>query len=660
MTPADSLTLRQRLHKASVRAAHLDGTRTAETSSQSRWAQDVALAKGRLGLADEVSRIFDALQQRAHERSVGAFERLLTAILQDVLPEEGAVRLLTEYKNNTTWLDVALEKEGSLEDVFAGNGGAVTNVVCAGLRFAALSRTQNRRLMVLDEPDCWLKPDRVPAFVRVIAQVAKQTNTQTFFITHHDPAFFEDQVNVVRFSANDDNVVQARAEAPRVWDWEDDEAPGVRGIELINFRRHSHTVIPCFPGATAFIGDNNLGKSTAIVSSFTAVAYGESDDSMLRHGCNEARIIFHLEGGRRLEWSRSTKRSPSVLYQLFERGEAMPSQEGRPKTRNQAPEWVQDVLGIARVDDLDIQIGNQKKPVFLLNDPAPRRAQILSIGRESSHLKSLMKCYEEMRGTDRDTVKQGELQLARLKFRLDRLIKLTPTNETLAELAIESEDILVALELREKLSAHLGLLEKRLVALQYAEREAAVLRDLPVQPELLDTVVLARLCEMMPAAAARSGLSGPALPGLPELSDTAMLANLCAVIDRAAPRALLGIPSLPAIPELTDVATVALSGQRIAQAAKRVAVLQALPPELPAPPPSVAQDGLDALMARLAAHTERVIALITEDMETVTALGSQQKAFNETVAQMGGLCPLCGSTFSDDNVTLTSEHKHVH
>src|SRR5690606_17040382 len=204
-------------------------------------------------------------------------------ILNDVLPEEGVIRLLTQYKSNATWLDIALEKNGNLEDVVDGNGGAVTNVISAGLRFAALTRTPNRRLMVLDEPDCWLMENRVSAFARVISQVSAQTQTQTFFITHKNPAYFEGHVNLVQFYADDEGKVKASALAPVVQEWTDDETPGIRALELIDFRRHEHTLVPCYPGATAYIGPNNLGKSTAIVSSFKAVAYGESNDTMIRH-----------------------------------------------------------------------------------------------------------------------------------------------------------------------------------------------------------------------------------------------------------------------------------------------------------------------------------------------------------------------------------------
>src|SRR5690606_12576908 len=177
---------------------------------------------------------------------------------------------------------------------------------------------------------------------------------------------------------------------------------------LYNFRKHVNTVIPCFPGATAIVGDNNLGKSTAIVSALKAVAYGESDDSMIHHDAQEAQVIFHLEKGIRIEWVRSRKGARSVVYRVFEGSNPEPIHEGSPKSRNSAPDWIQDLMGVSRVDDLDIQVGNQKLPVFLLNESASRRAQILSLGRESGHLAALMKAYEDLKAQDGVTVKRGE------------------------------------------------------------------------------------------------------------------------------------------------------------------------------------------------------------------------------------------------------------
>jgi len=617
-----SSELRSRLHGLALRGAHLTGRKQAEELQRDALTADVAAAKGRMLLAPEVASVFEGLQTLAHQRSVGSLEALLTAILQDVLPEEGAIRMLPSYKANNTHLDILLDKGGHLEDVVDGNGGAVTNVVCAGLRFAALARTGNRRLMVLDEPDCWLKPERVPAFVQTISQVSRQGGFQTFFITHHNPALFEGHFNIVKFGLDGAGKVTATALSPQVTGWRSDDEPGLRKIELINVRRHEHTVVPCFPGSTAYIGDNNLGKSTALMSALKIVAYGESDDSVIRHECEEARIVLHLENNQRVEWSRHTKRSPAVLYRLY-RGDELLS-EGRPKTRNQAPEWVFDVLGISRVDDLDIQVGNQKSPVFLLNDSAPRRAQILSVGRESSYLPQLMREYEASKAADREIIKQGEATLARLRLRAAYMGRVPTLVEKLNDLSEKAERAISALESRERLEGVLSRLEERTKRVAQLTKEVAVLSDLPPAPVLTDTTAMAQL-----------------LQRLTRLSRVSQVPPL---------------PPLPAQPVLKDLAQLRDLGVRIARGQKALAALAQLPKKLPVMPElqDTAQllQRIDGLARQAnAVHTAK-LALSAADADLVAAT----EELNRLTSELGDQCPLCGGVLA--HVSTSTEHPH--
>jgi hypothetical protein len=620
----DTSGIRKNLQGLSVRAAQLQGMLAADQAQFESIHNDVALAKGRNDLADEVGRVFDALQLRANQRSVGGFEQLLSAVLNDVLPEEGQVRLLTQYKNNSTYLDIALEKNGGLEDIVDGNGGAVTNVVCAGLRFAALSRTGNRRLMVLDEPDCWLKPERVPAFVNVIAQVSRDMQAQSFFITHHDPAMLEGRVNLVRFFADDTGKVHAQALAPLAQNWNDSLEPGVRAIELINVRRHEHTVVPCFPGATAFIGDNNLGKSTAISTAFKAVAYGESDDSLIRHGTTEAKIVMHLEGNQRLEWSRALKRSPAVIYSLYKDDELIA--EGRPKTRNQAPEWVTDVLNICRVDDLDLQVGNQKSPVFLLNDSAPRRAQILSVGRESSHLKTYMKSYEEVKASDRETIKLGELGLARLKAKLRYLEKAAPLPETLEQLTQKGEAILSELEKREKLQGLEARIEQSTLALSGFELELKALNRIPEIPVLRDVNKLGEVTHRIE--------SGTPFLAYPELA------------------------RLPDAPVLQDVSAVLAMGKRLAEIQ---GILKSAPDSLaqvPEVPPLSDVLKLERIIELIAERSKAEKMAVELEVSTNLEFATAASELTKIQTDLGGVCPLCDNAFNSEFESNLHAHAH--
>lgn len=661
---SSSQGLRKRLHDANIHLARLVGMRTADQNQRRQTADEVATAKGRQDLGEEVSGIFQALQTRAHERSVGGFERLLTAILQDVLPEEGSVRMLPSFKANTTWLDVALEKDsGKLEDILNGNGGAVTNVVCAGLRFAALSRTQNRRLMVLDEPDCWLKPERVPAFIRVIAQVSEQTRTQTFFVTHHDPALFEGDVNLVRFYTDASGKVHAEAMAPHKNHWTSDDQPGLRSIELVNLRRHEHTIIPCFPGATAFIGDNNLGKSTALVSSFNAMAYGESDDSMIRHDADEMRIVFHLEGGRRLEMSRARKRSPAVLYRQFEAGNPEPVREGRPPVRNQVPDWVTEILGVKRVDDMDIQVGNQKNPVFLLNESAGKRAQILSVGREASHLKVMMKRYEELRDTDGKTVKAGEARIARLDYRLERMKPLDGVNDNISTLFVEGEELMSSMERREELGRLLERYERICSERRRLLIEEKAFEGLPEKaPALQDLSALTRLIGAIGTGLERAKAPAvPALPVTPVLIELSSMARLASSIEVSARRSQgFVVPVLPEAPVLRDTSQILEVGKRLRTLHSQAKALVALPAEMPRTPELSEVARIQALMERLTAAAQQVSLTAQQSTQLDAEYDEAFMQHEQTKEACGGMCPLCGSGFPAAYKETSQDSTHAH
>lgn len=613
--------LRGRFDKAVLAHSRLTGQREAAERRAAELCDEVSLAKARLSLAEEIQHVLKTLQARAHERSLGAFEKLLTAIVRDVLKEKGDVRLMLSMRGNAPALDVRIDNAGNLEDALEGNGGAVANVLSAGLRFAALSRTGNRRLMVLDEPDCWITPERVPAFVGVIADVSRAIAVQTFFISHHDSSYFDGRVNLVRFSRDAAGRVRAEALAPTMAQWEDDEQEGIRSIELVNFRAHEHTVVPCFPGATAFIGDNDLGKSTAIVASFRAVAYGESDDTMVRHGADEARIVLRLERNRRVVWTRNPRRNPVVLYQLFE-GDTLVA-EGRPSTRNSAPDWVTDELGIARVDDLDVQLGNQKSPVFLLDQSSSRRAQILSVGRESGHLAALMARYDDIRRADRDRVRNGEIELKRVNYAVNCAKKLDETSALLAT----ARPALVALESvaerRARLVALATRLQVALDATQRYEHEVAALQHLPDVPELVPTASLERLVARLQTNQQRAALNP--------------------------------VWHAPSVPDLFEADRLRVLSERLAASTRRVAVLQRLPEGVPTMPTLHELEGLRRCGERVARARQSCLAHEAAFKETQRALAQAHDELEALKQQLGGHCPLCGSTLPEEGV----EHVHA-
>ncbi len=54
-----------------------------------------------------------------------------------------------------------------------------------------LDESEHRRFLVLDEQDCWLRPDLVPSLVKIVYQAGKALGFQVLMISHHDAQVFQ-------------------------------------------------------------------------------------------------------------------------------------------------------------------------------------------------------------------------------------------------------------------------------------------------------------------------------------------------------------------------------------------------------------------------------------------------------------------------------------
>lgn len=608
----------EQLDAVRMKSSQLQGKRLTIALQAQDTSEKVSMAKARLECADEVALVFKEMQTRAHARAVNLFERLLTAILNDVLPGQGSICLDMGMKGNQASLDVNLiDSRGNKSDVLNGNGGALTNIVSAGLRFAALSRTANRRFMVLDEPDCWIKPSLVPAFMKVLSDVSIKTATQTIFVSHYPMDSFGPQIARVKLSRDANGKIQAVAEEAIMSRWENDTDEGIRSIELINFMAHQHTVIPCFPGATALIGDNNLGKSV-LARAMKAVAYNESSDSQINYQAKDCKIIIHLEDNQKLIWSRNPKRNPVVLYEWFH-GDTLVS-KGRP-TNNSVPEFVFELLGIDCVNKLDVQISDQKSPVFLLDEPSTVRAQILTVGNEGAHVKSLIEKYEEQKKEDRHVVKFGELSLGKLTVVLNHTENLDLIDE---EISSAKSNCCQLFDLNNKLK-NLDNLQFELTQLQ---NEITILES-------------------------NFSLSGP-LPTAPEIIDTTHLDEVLRKLDKSLILQSLSTNSFDVeLPVLFDLGLLTSIGIRISKGITVNELLTKIESNiLECPYPNLFEmNNLDNLISTLTTLNDSIKAneenLVQYDREYL--LGTSN--LNKFMSEAGGKCPLCGSSCNNNHFT---------
>jgi len=593
------------LARAEASLARLEGRRDAMTLRLAELTREIELAKGRLAVKDEVEAFIEAVHGSASRRNLAAFETLLTALVQEVLPGEKPVALELSTERGLASLDICVRRpDGTLEDVLEDNGGALTNVIGMALRLIAVVKADVARFLALDEADCWIAPDRVPSFYRVLEDGAARLGVQCLAVSHHDLSQFSDKFHIARIVGEPvDGVDVQSADCAAAWN---DTQPGLRFIRLVNVQAYRDAVLHLSPGVNALIGPNNRGKST-FIRALRAVFYGEARDSLVRAGAKSATIEIGVAGGRRLRFVRQPRRSPVNIWSLHEADDSVVEEQGmRYETggRN-VPDWVGDLLRITKVEDLDVHIAHQKFPVFLLGETASRRSAVLSIGQEASYIRDMLVIHRERCTRDNATVRNGERELALLQ-------------ETLAGLE------------------GIGALKIRLDGLREQARRIGIASErLRIHQD--HAARLASLARQLDAAQARV----QATRALPEPEQ---IADLARRIEHARGRERIGRQVLQ------------LSGA-LASGKARLTALEALPDAVPslestAQAQNMVKRFADLRSAALIARSR--MAQIDEGLKSV------QAEMEHFVEETGGLCPTCGSPVSAENLLDHQAHSsHV-
>ena len=162
-------------------------------------------------------------------------------------------------------------------------------------------------------------------------------------------------------------------------------------LTLENFLAHGRTVIELGPGLTVLVGPNNSGKS-AVVEGLRCLATNPAPRHFIRHGAKQARVEAEFSDGTRVTWIRKDKSSG---YEIRRPGSDTPEEYW--KLQGKVPEKVQEVLRLNLVQlesvgrSLDVHLGNQKEPIFLLNEPPSAMAAFFASSTESAHLLAMQK-----------------------------------------------------------------------------------------------------------------------------------------------------------------------------------------------------------------------------------------------------------------------------
>ena len=377
--------------------------------------EEVNNAKLRVEIEPELKNFLEKFQKKEQEKLVGINQNLLTAILGDVFGNDVDKRkvimdIFTE--RGLPGLSIFIEKneQGVLEDVYNGSGGAVANILSLGLRAIALIQSKERRFLVLDEPDCWIKPEIIPEFVQVINQISKKLKIQILMISHHDEVLLNEIPDRLLLEKQEDGTITCSWTTNNIPDWKDGEE-GVRSLYLENFQSHTSTFIPLGKTVTLLTGKNDLGKST-IVNALRAVFYGLGDDTNIKHFENETKVTVDF-GDTALFWERKLKGKPKEVFTLVDSTRDFSRPLHRTESAREVPAWVKEETGVGLIEGFDIQLGHQKKPVFLLDESPSKKAKVLSIGDESNYVQQMINLSKEDLTYAKNIIKKGEEDLER-------------------------------------------------------------------------------------------------------------------------------------------------------------------------------------------------------------------------------------------------------
>ncbi|UVF18953.1 AAA family ATPase [Microvirga terrae] len=589
------------LARAAAALARLEGRRDALRTRREELTRAIELAKGRLAVKDDVEAFIEAVHGSANRRSLSAFETLLTALVQEVLPGEKPVALDLSTERGLAALDICVRRpDGTLEDVLEDNGGALTNVIGMALRLIAVVKADVARFLALDEADCWIAPERVSSFYKVLEDGAARLGVQCLAVSHHDLSQFSGKFHIARIVGEPALGVDVQSvDTTGLWD---DAQPGLRFIRLVNVQAYKDTTLHLSPGVNALIGPNNRGKST-FIRALRAVFYGEARDSLVRAGAKAAGIEIGVAGNRVLRFTRQPRRSPVNIWSLHEADGSVVEERGmRYETggRN-VPDWVADLIRIRKVEDLDVHIAHQKFPVFLLGETPSRRSAVLSIGQEAGYIRDMLVIHRERCRRDNDLVRSGERELIGVEETLEGMEEIDSLKNRLSAIRQQGGALTDA-------AAHLQRLQQR-------------------------TSQIADLDRRLGKAKARATITAM-------LPDAEELTRLTRMVERSRERERLGERVLQL-------------GHRLARSRKRLAALHDLPDGIPA-----LENTAPAQNILKRVNDLRSAARIAQDRlaKVDEGLVSVQADMAKLIEETGGLCPTCGAPVKPE--TLLDHHAH--
>jgi exonuclease SbcC len=425
---------------------------------------------------------------------------------------------------------------------------------------------------------------------------------------------------------------------------------------------HARTVIEPSAGLTVLIGPNNCGKS-AIVSALETLARDTRGDFMVRHGEKLCSVTVETDDGHTITW----KRKKSVSYEI----------DGR-EVHRVTPDDLHEHLRLPLVtsdrnnDEFEIHFGQQKSPIFLLNEPDSRPATFFSASSDAGRLLEIQDRHRDKRKErtrDRTTCASN---IAKLEDQLSRLEGLDSTAEELAKL--EAEHVALQKHMRSVATLEAAILKlaehARLVA-DYREKCEAF-QSLQSPPPIHDLETPQRLVNEFASCVAKASrardelIATKALQHGPELADDrslhALIHRIAECVTQHDRQSHLGEALQPLLdaPELVDdralkeaIAKIMAARIELARPMETTTTLSTLHD----PPAMIDPAALEMQWKTINAARSACDQANRRSKEAADALTQVERGIREWVAA-NPACPVCGGDVSAEKI-LEGGHAHA-
>ncbi len=265
----------------------------------------------------------------------------------------------------------------------------------------------------------------------------------------------------------------------------------IKKISLENFMAHEATSLELSPGVTVISGPNNIGKS-AIVEALRYLLYNPAPKHVIRHGAKEALVRLELDSGETITWRRQDKHA---AYSLEVPGR--PPEEYH-KFGREVPEDIRSLLRLEQVvtdtgDKIDIHLGNQREPIFLLDKPGSHAAGFFAASTEADYLLKMQQALKRRREEAKREQTRFQAELADLSGQLAQLEPVADLDLLIQRAEALYEIIATTLRRLPVWQDLLGSLIETTARLKGAQSTAGVLADLQTPPAPADIVGLTQI-----------------------------------------------------------------------------------------------------------------------------------------------------------------------